>query len=206
MVPLFKYREGILLCSMFQFHHRWVVVASNGLGLALGQWWDEREGDRRRASEKHTHNEREKNKKKQKKTAALVYLTTPGAVVAVLAGSPSWLDASSARHGAPFPCRPRRPVDMRRAGQVLVTVPGDNKERREWVCASMFSTILHEFGLIQIVDCAWQPVCQWSVETYYLISQRAKITFRGTEGVTTFLALPLNRNSYKVLIPQDRDV
>lgn len=52
------------------------------------------------------------------------YLTAPGTVVAVLTGSATRLDASSASHRAAFPCRPGRPVDMRRAWEVFVAVPG----------------------------------------------------------------------------------
>lgn len=55
------------------------------------------------------------------------YLTTPGTVVAVLTGSATRLDASAARHVAALPCCPGRPVDMRRAGQVFITVPGQRR-------------------------------------------------------------------------------
>lgn len=57
----------------------------------------------------------------------VTYLTTPRTVVAILTGPASWLDASATRHGAPFPCRPGWPVNMRRAGQVFVTVPGKKR-------------------------------------------------------------------------------
>lgn len=61
--------------------------------------------------------------------SGVTHLTTAGTVVAVLTGSASRLDASAAGHGAAFPCRPGRPVDVRWAGQVFITVPGKREQR-----------------------------------------------------------------------------
>ena len=55
------------------------------------------------------------------------YLSTPGTVVAVLTGPAPRLDAPAAGHVAALPRRPGRPVDVRRAGQVFVTVPGQRR-------------------------------------------------------------------------------
>lgn len=57
--------------------------------------------------------------------AHVTYLATSRAVVAVLASATPGLDPSAAGHVAAFPRRPGRPVDVRRAGQVFVTVPGE---------------------------------------------------------------------------------
>lgn len=55
--------------------------------------------------------------------SCVTYLTTAWAVVAILTGSASWLDASPTRNIAAIPRRPGWPVNVRWAGQVFVTVP-----------------------------------------------------------------------------------
>lgn len=84
----------------------------------------------------------------------VTYLATPGAVVAVLAGPAPGLDASAAGHVAAFPWRPGRPVDVRRAGQVLVTIPaggravGGENDSSGWECGVDKGATFFFFSLI----------------------------------------------------------